>query len=76
MPIFEYKCDECGRIMEFLVLNEHNKSDLNCKFCGSDRLIKMLSDFSTSFNTSSQNSGECCGVENPCSDPKKCCERR
>jgi putative FmdB family regulatory protein len=45
MPIFEYKCSNCGKISEFLVSGGGNKK-LNCPDCGSSKLEKQLSVFS------------------------------
>ncbi len=41
MPIFEYKCEKCGRVEEFLVL-PGEKEPLTCKHCGG-RLVKLPS---------------------------------
>ena len=44
MPIFEYKCEECGDIFEKLV----SKSDdqVVCEKCGAEKVEKQLSTFS------------------------------
>ena len=39
MPIFEYKCEKCGRVEEFLVL-PGEKEPLTCRYCGG-RLVKL-----------------------------------
>ena len=45
MPIFEYRCAECGRVTEFL-----EKADAGgrhaCEACGSARTEKIFSTFS------------------------------
>jgi len=46
MPIFEYQCKECGQVMEVLQLGT-SPEKLTCKKCGSDRLEKLLSSFSS-----------------------------
>jgi len=45
MPIFEYKCNKCGRSMEFLEKRKTRAKHV-CKDCGSSDLQKMLSSFS------------------------------
>ncbi|MHC4498826.1 MAG: FmdB family zinc ribbon protein [Planctomycetota bacterium] len=45
MPIYEYKCADCGRISEFLE-NSSGKSSRACAHCGSAKLTKQLSVFS------------------------------
>ena len=34
MPIYEYRCRECGRIQEFLIIGDANV-DIVCPDCGS-----------------------------------------
>jgi putative FmdB family regulatory protein len=44
MPIYEYKCDQCGKISEFLVASSNSKSKA-CSHCGGKKLKKQLSVF-------------------------------
>ncbi|OHB52851.1 MAG: hypothetical protein A2Y07_04430 [Planctomycetes bacterium GWF2_50_10] len=44
MPIFEYKCKECGKVSEFLV-NGSSSEKNKCGHCGSGKLEKMFSTF-------------------------------
>ena len=44
MPIFEYKCSQCGRVSEFLERNSKD-SRHECPGCGSGQLQKQLSTF-------------------------------
>lgn len=34
MPIYEYRCSQCGAISEFLVGVNHKEEALSCKQCG------------------------------------------
>ena len=43
MPIYEYRCNNCGAISEFLVGVSSKGESLNCKQCGSSQLEKMIS---------------------------------
>ena len=45
MPIFEYKCGECGRMSEFLE-TAGDTSVKSCAHCGSKDLVKQFSVFS------------------------------
>ena len=46
MPLYEYKCNVCGKNME-LFLSDGKKKPL-CKYCGSKELTRLLSTFNTS----------------------------
>lgn len=41
MPIYEYRCESCGRINEILVLRKDE--ELKCGSCGSQALVKLMS---------------------------------
>jgi putative FmdB family regulatory protein len=43
MPIFEYRCDDCGRISEFLVIKTDETFIPQCKRCKSKRMSRVLS---------------------------------
>ena len=80
MPIYEYKCKDCGRISEFLVGVVQDKVEIKCSHCGSKKLEKI---FSKSFISTSghligsQGGKTCCGRDErcdkpPCSDDDVC----
>ncbi|MCX5811751.1 MAG: zinc ribbon domain-containing protein [Proteobacteria bacterium] len=74
MPIYEYKCGDCGSISEFIILGK--AEGLHCKHCNSEHLEKLLSAHNTA--NSSHNSmpgipGGCCGAPNSCGNPGSCC---
>jgi putative FmdB family regulatory protein len=46
MPIFEYKCRDCGTTFEEIVLS--SSSRIACKSCESERVEKQLSVFAVS----------------------------
>jgi len=69
MPIYEYKCNNCGRVQEFLVLN-NQKQDIICPNCGSKDMERVLSPTTFSFRTSTRLPGRtCCGREERCESP-------
>lgn len=79
MPIYEYKCSKCGKVSEILEGVGSTKGQIKCRHCGSSNLEKMLSvpaavimkDDSKAYD----NDSGCCGMTNPCDDPKRCCTR-
>ena len=77
MPIFEYRCENCGQTNEFLILGKQEQ--LHCPHCQSEDLTKLMSAHNTS-NVSSESfaekdSGSCCGSPNSCGTPGGCCSR-
>lgn len=45
MPIYEYKCRECGRLTSVFVKSVSAAPDARCKACGSRKLERALSGF-------------------------------
>ena len=43
MPIYEYKCDDCGECFEKLVFNSEEKAKFECPKCGSGHTEKLMS---------------------------------
>jgi len=43
MPLYEYRCEKCGRISEFLESMKQENPDRRCKSCGDTKLTKVLS---------------------------------
>ncbi len=44
MPIYEYRCEQCGSISEFLVSRMGGTpADLKCSQCGGEKMSKALS---------------------------------
>jgi len=46
MPIFEYRCDKCGYVSQFLERPDSRKRHV-CQKCGSKGMTKLLSVFGT-----------------------------
>ena len=70
MPIYEYRCNQCGKVSEILVgVGSHNNS-LACQHCGSHDLEKILSVSSFTFVNGSRAPGKtCCGRDERCDSP-------
>ena len=43
MPIYEYRCEECGRVSSFLVLKVRDPFQPQCKKCRSSNMTKLIS---------------------------------
>ncbi len=43
MPIYEYRCEDCGRISEFLMIKTDDMFVPQCKRCRSERMFRVLS---------------------------------
>jgi putative FmdB family regulatory protein len=43
LPIYEYRCRDCGRKSSFLTLSVKKELDPKCKKCGSANLEKLVS---------------------------------
>ena len=75
MPVYEYRCDECGTRFEALV---RGNRVVTCPQCGSSTLNKLLSAPSVLSGQTARAPGQtCCGREErcgapPCSDGGAC----
>jgi putative FmdB family regulatory protein len=66
MPIYEYRCRDCGTIFEALVRGEVAK----CVRCGSISLDKLLSAPAVLSGETSRPAGHtCCGRDERCDAP-------
>lgn len=43
MPIYEYRCQKCGKISSFLILNIRNPFEPECKHCHSPQMTRLIS---------------------------------
>ena len=43
MPIYEYRCEDCGKISEFLLMRIDEKFKPQCKRCESKKMSRVLS---------------------------------
>ena len=74
MPIYEYKCQECGKVSEYRITSQSQVNSVSCKSCGSQKLERKMSIPIITTGRSSPSGHSCCG--NPgggCSTPGSCC---
>jgi len=66
MPIYEYKCKECGNISEFIV-GMGKDAVIKCNECGSFEMEKVMSVASFQGVETARTPGRtCCGREERC----------
>ena len=79
MPLYEYKCRKCRRVFEVLERMDGKGSSLKCPDCGHTHLEKQISLPAKAIMKSDSKpflgTNTCCGLTDPCADPKKCCGR-
>ena len=43
MPIYEYRCDDCGRVTSIFLRSVNSKVDARCEHCDSRNLSRLMS---------------------------------
>ena len=67
MPVYEYRCRNCGATFDVLV---RSGTAIACPHCGSSALDKMLSaPYVSNGQTARQAGHTCCGREERCASP-------
>jgi putative FmdB family regulatory protein len=74
MPIYEYRCQDCGARFEKLVRRASETSDIECPSCGQKHLNQEFSTFAAHANGSSQKSSDApmCPSGGRCPTPGMC----
>jgi len=72
MPIFEYRCQDCGTKFEKLIRRSADTSGLECPACGKQHLEQELSTFAAHANGSSKSSDMPVCPSGRCSNPGMC----
>jgi len=73
MPIYEFRCIECGKIAESLIRTSLEKEVPACPECGSTRLERLIS--ASNIQKASMvaprcgKDSTCCGSSTPCESP-------
>ncbi len=81
MPLYEYRCRDCGALVEKLVLG--GDEEVDCPGCGGKNMEKMLSttaDYRNEQGLPGPGDTTCCGSEPGraagCAGPGSCCGHR
>jgi putative FmdB family regulatory protein len=69
MPIYDLKCQKCGKISEFLVPNSADSRTLACPTCGGQNLERLISTPSLLKTRANAQGSTCCGREERCATP-------
>jgi putative FmdB family regulatory protein len=70
MPVYEYRCDSCGKVVEILQRSYTQKESPVCPHCGATEMRKLISSpGSIVMGGSSRPGATCCGREERCSTP-------
>jgi len=68
MPIYEYRCEECGRVSE-VYLRSLDVEVTRCPHCGGESMDRLVST-SYMIRTDARASGStCCGRDSRCDTP-------
>lgn len=43
MPIYEYKCNDCGAVFELLKTSSDDDKEVKCNQCNSENITKLIS---------------------------------
>ncbi|MBN2380286.1 zinc ribbon domain-containing protein [candidate division WOR-3 bacterium] len=73
MPTYEYHCASCGKSFEKIHAMSENP-DVICPECGA-KALRQISGGAGIIMKGGNTQGSCCGIDSPCSDPKRCCEK-
>jgi putative FmdB family regulatory protein len=68
MPIYDFKCQECGEVSEFLVPGPSASREFACQSCGSKKMDKLISVPSLLRNVTKSGT-TCCGRTERCDKP-------
>ncbi len=80
MPLFDFKCEDCGQSSEVLIVNSSDSPV--CTHCGSKNLTKLMAAHSSMSGSSGTrmpgfNDTACCGSRpgeaSGCAGPGSCC---
>ena len=75
MPLYEYRCKQCGAVSEYLSPMGSSEEGLTCKVCSSKELEKIMSVTNVPTYPSPKGGKTCCGRDERCDNPQGCCGR-
>jgi putative FmdB family regulatory protein len=69
MPIYDFRCQECGKVSEFLLSSSSDSRTLDCPICGSQHLERLISAPSLLRDKANAPGTTCCGRTERCETP-------
>ena len=69
MPIYQYKCRECGEVSDFFLHGFISTETLACPNCGSHNLDKLISVSNLLKGKATSPGTTCCGRNERCETP-------
>jgi putative FmdB family regulatory protein len=60
MPIYEFECDDCGKVFERLCFRGDDDETVPCESCGGTKTHKLMSTFSAGSSGSDAALGSSC----------------
>jgi putative FmdB family regulatory protein len=72
MPVYEYKCQECGKVSEYKMSVQSDRIPA-CAGCGSSSMKRLISVPNIATRKSEAPQMRCCGQNEACSEQKHCC---
>lgn len=64
MPVFEYRCNDCGKKFEIFFKSLGDSEKIKCPECSSENIGKLFSFFNSSVNSSLSENFQCSCSEN------------
>jgi putative FmdB family regulatory protein len=72
MPIYEFRCTECGNIQEFLITGKSEELEIKCKECEGEVLERVLSTVSYAMGSSKGNDSGPSATTKTCGPGRSC----
>jgi putative FmdB family regulatory protein len=69
MPIYDYKCQECGEVAEIYLNSVDGSRPIACPACGSEKMQKLISAFQMLQTEARAPGTTCCGRMERCEMP-------
>jgi putative FmdB family regulatory protein len=62
MPIYEFRCQECGNEFEKFVISYSQAGSVKCPKCGSDKVVKKVSACAVGGSSGTTSAGGACNA--------------
>jgi putative FmdB family regulatory protein len=72
MPIYEFRCTQCGNIQEFLLTTSTEQVEMKCGACQGDELERILSQVSYAMGSPGGDKSSPCATTKTCGPGRSC----